>query len=153
RWNRSIVRLCLDESSIENVARQSRNHCELAHTQSPGIGRRRLKDLTPGSPSFRIRGFPANQRGASMFRHRSRKMLSRIRPRGKRRTTAFRFGNPNLEDRTLLSLQAGLVSDINRLPTSPLGLTNANGQLFFLTENQQQSSTGALWTSKGTGSG
>ena len=66
--------------------------------------------------------------------------------------TSFRATDAQLEERTMLSAVVGLVSDINQVATSPTGLTDVNGKVFFLTSDGA-ASTQSLWASDGTAVG
>ena len=71
-----------------------------------------------------------------------------------RKTPGFAFSDSRLEERTMLSLVTGVVSDVNQVAGSPTptNLTAVGNKLFFTTPNSP-SSTATLWESSGGSSG
>jgi ELWxxDGT repeat protein len=72
--------------------------------------------------------------------------------RAPRTRTGIALAVSDLEARSMLSVAAGLVADINQLDTSPTDLTAVNGKLFFVTDNNA-ASTESLWVTGGKAQG
>ena len=60
--------------------------------------------------------------------------------------------SPTSKQRTMLSVVAGVVSDINQVDSSPTNLTDVGGKLFFVTQDSSPG-TESLWATDGTAQG
>ena len=69
-----------------------------------------------------------------------------------RKSRGFAFTVADLEQRTMMSVTTGLVSDINQLDSNPTNLTESGGKLFFVTQDSLQG-TESLWATSGTAQG
>ena len=69
-----------------------------------------------------------------------------------RKSRGFAFTVSDLEQRTMMSVTTGLVSDINQLDSNPTNLTESGGKLFFVTQDSSQG-TESLWATDGTAQG
>ena len=69
-----------------------------------------------------------------------------------RKSRGLAFTVSDLEQRTMLSVTTGLVSDINQLDANPTNMTDVNGKLYYTTQDSSQG-TASLWTTDGTAQG